>query len=147
MRTHTLLGATLILCGGIVVAGCGGGGCAVQGKVLLDGEPVSEGRIALRPKQPGPNARTVQAVVSEGQFQFIPAQGVVPGAYSVVITARRKTGQQLPPEEGSGEVLDRYEQYLPPKYNTRTELTADISGGTNDLLFELELPQGARRKR
>jgi hypothetical protein len=127
------------------VMGCGQGSCAVSGRVLLDGQPVADGRIALRPTLKTPGVRTVQAVIANGDFVFVQSQGIVPGNYSVVITARRKTGQLLPPEEGSGEVVDRYEQYLPAQYNTDTKLRCEIVGDTDDLLFELELPR-ARSK-
>ena len=129
------------------LSGCGGSGCDITGKVLIDGQPFSNGRIALRPVEKAPRSRTVQAVITDGEFHFLPAQKVLPGKYEVVITARRATGQQLPPEEGTTEVMPRYEQYLPAKYNTATELLAEITDRKSVLDFELEMPKtrGTRR--
>ena len=130
-----LSGLALILC--TMVCGCGGKACSVSGKVLWNGNPVPEGRIALRPKAAKLD-HTVQAVIENGEFNFVRQQGVVTGTYDVVITARRKTGQTIDPEEGSEEAVERYEQYLPAKYNTKTTLVEEISGDVEDLVFELK---------
>ncbi len=125
--------------------GCGKSSCAVSGTVLVDGQPLPDGRIAFRPAVETKGARTVQAVVDDGAYAFTKNQGIAPGKFSVVITGRRKTGTFLPQEEGSGEVIERYEQYLPANYNTNTELTADIVGDASDLDFDLKLSQRNRK--
>ncbi len=129
-----------------LLVGCGNSSCAVSGNVLVDGQPLPEGRIALRPATKAKGVRTVQAVIADGAYSFAKNQGISPGNYSVVITGRRKTGDALPPEEGSGEVIERYEQYLPARYNTNSELTANIISDSSDLNFELQLSSRKRRK-
>ncbi len=125
--------------------GCGRSACTVSGKVLVNGEPLPSGRIALRPKTTVKNVRTPQAVITDGEYSFSATQGIAPGEYSVVITGRRKTGESLPPEEGSGEVIQRYEQYLPAKYNTSTELTTTLVSNSSEVNFDLELPRAKQR--
>lgn len=121
----------------IAAIGCGDVNHVVSGKVLYGDQPVADGRIALRPKEKTVGSRTLQAVISDGGFNFSGAQKIAPGTYDVVITGRRKSGQSIPPEEGSGEVIDRYEQYLPARYNTHTELMLEVNGDKSDLIFEL----------
>lgn len=129
------------------LVGCSGGGCELAGTVTVDGVAVKEGRIALRPTEKSPDSRTVQAVITDGAFVFVPAQGVVPAKYDVVITARRKTGRTLPAEEGTNDDVARYEQYLPAKYNTATELSIAVEGDAEQIAFELELPKNRRASR
>lgn len=121
----------------IAVGGCSDVNHAVSGKVLYDDQPVADGRIALRPKEKSTSSRTLQAVISDGVFSFSGSQKVAPGIYDIVITGRRKSGQSIPAEEGSGEIIDRYEQYLPARYNTHTELIIEVDGDKSDLIFEL----------
>lgn len=146
MRSCRLLLAVVTIPWCSLLVGCGSSSCAISGDVLVDGQPLPDGRIALRPASEASGVRTVQAVVTDGAYSFTKNQGIAPGTYSVVITGRRKTGDALPPEEGSGEVIERYEQYLPARYNTNTELTANIVGDASDLNFELQLSQGGRRR-
>lgn len=134
-----------VLC--VLSMGCGSSSVAVSGKVLIDNEPLPEGRIALRPMTQSGNVRAVQTVITDGAYSFTKNQKIAPGNYSVVITGRRKSGHVIPPEEGSSEVIERYEQYLPAKYNIDTELTAQITGDSSDLDFELELPKSKRRRK
>lgn len=125
----------------LAAVGCDGGGYVIGGKVLYDDKPVTDGRIALRPQTEAAGARTVQTDITNGEFEFSSPQKILPGTYSVVITGRRKSGQSTLPEEGSGEVKNRYEQYLPSRYNTNTELVLEIIADKSDLLFELEPPR------
>jgi hypothetical protein len=137
MRTHLeCLGAILLG----AVLGCGQSPCSVSGKVLVNGAPVEDGRIALRPTTADSGTRTARTTIENGVFEFARAQGLQPGDYSVVITALRKTGKQLPPEAGSGEVLDQYEQFLPARYNTDTKLTCEVIEDSENLSFELKVP-------
>ncbi|MGI9430092.1 MAG: hypothetical protein ACR2NM_15640 [Bythopirellula sp.] len=120
--------------------GCGGGGCTVSGEVTLDGQPLSNGRIALRPAAKMAGFRPVSAEIDSGSFQFESSQKIVPGSYVVIVKAWRPTGKKLPIEEGASEPEDEYEQYLPLKYNTRSELAVELDGNKYDLTFELQMP-------
>ena len=68
----------------------------------------------------------------------------MPGKFRVEITASRKTGKQIPDpaammdtSEGNG-MIDQYEQYIPPRYNKRSELTVEVTDdGPNEFDFPL----------
>lgn len=129
----------MFICLAVIVAvGCGDVTHVISGKVLYNGQPVADGRIALRPKVKTDDSRTLQAVITDGSFNFSGSQKIASGTYDIVITGRRKSGQSILPEEGSGEVIDRYEQYLPARYNTHTELIIEVDADKSELLFELK---------
>jgi len=132
----------------IGLAGCGGPsntGCVVSGRVTLNGEPLPHGLIRFMPKQQSAGLQTVSASaeISEGAFSVPASSKLSKGSYQVAITAEKKTGRKISAEEGSTELADEFRQYLPLKYNSRTTLSAEITGDTDDLEFALEL----RRKR
>lgn len=128
---------TLTLLGLFLLCGCGDSDTVkrvpVSGTVTLDGEPLPEGEIVLRPAN-GPGA-TDGGKIENGAFSF----EVTPGSKSIEITAWREipgSYQQLE----TGESGSSREQYVPSEYNEKTTLTADIpeSGLESPLTFELK---------
>lgn len=116
-----------------VLVGCGGpdaGRASVSGKVTFDGEPVKMGQIAFDPQGQG---RMGIAQIVDGAFQMPPQQGPTPGKYTVRITADRPSGKpaQTTPEVSGRSVGESYEQYIPVKYNQRSELTVEIGAEPN----------------
>ena len=110
--------------------GCGGpdsGRASVSGKVTFDGEPVKAGQIAFEPQGPG---RMGIAQIVDGAYQMPPQQGPTPGKYTVRITADRPTGKTAP-DAGGRSGGETYEQYIPAKYNTRSELSVEIGAEPN----------------
>jgi hypothetical protein len=97
----------------------------VTGTVSWNAEPVSRGYITffsapLVPAGGGP--------IEDGQFKFLSK----PGKVSVQVTASRE-GKYDP-----GEKAIAREQYIPPKYNRDTTLTADVTlEGQNEFEFAL----------
>jgi hypothetical protein len=130
----SLAAAVWALCGG-----CGRSGperFAIGGQVTLDGVPIADGEILLRPDATtaGP---TAAATIENGTY-FIPAdRGPIAGNYSVVITAQRKTGKKVQSEMIGAATTDQYEQYVPIKYNDATTLAATIDRSRDDLDFAL----------
>ncbi|QDU40956.1 hypothetical protein Mal4_53190 [Maioricimonas rarisocia] len=133
MRLHL----TLSVLGLFFLCGCGGSDelqrVSVDGTVTLDGEPLPDGEIVLRPTdEPG---AADGGKIEEGSFSF----EATPGAKTVEITAWREipgSHEQLE----SGESGSSREQYVPQEYNEKTTLTADIpeSGLESPLTFELK---------
>jgi len=108
-----LLAASLAGCGGVV-----DDSVPISGSVTLDGAPLPSGTITFLPSDGvGPSAG---AQIAEGKYET----RAVPGPKQVTIVAQReKAGGTAAPNPHAGPPT---EQYLPAKYNTRTELKADV---------------------
>ena len=119
----------------LFVAGCGEGAAVtgkVKGKVLFEGQPVTEGVVNFFNKAEGTGAQA--ALDSAGNFVLeapIPA-----GNYVVYITPPR------PPDPVAGQSAPAPKDYanIPEKYRSEsnTLLTAEIEGGENDVSFEMK---------
>jgi hypothetical protein len=109
----------------------------VFGKLSLDGTPVPSGSISFIPdtNSTGPSAG---ALITDGNYQ-IKKMGPMPGKYRVQIQATHKTGKMI--EAGTpsppGTMIEEIKQYIPEKFNTRTELLVEIKAGRNTHNFEL----------
>ena len=79
----------------LLLAGCGpqSDRSSLEGTVTLNGQPLAEGSIALRPL-PGTRGPTAGGKIANGTFAILPAQGTFTGTFRVEITASRKTGKQ-----------------------------------------------------
>ena len=122
----------------VLLAGCGHttGRQALQGSVTLNGEPLPRGVIQFVPL-PGTDGPSAGGEIQDGQFSVEPDKGVLPGTFRVEITASRKTGEKMT-DRVSGEMTDAYGQFLPDRYNRKSELTAQVrSGGPNQFTFAL----------
>jgi len=114
------------------------GRLSLSGTVTIDGQPLSEGNIKFIPLS-GTSGPPSGTAVSAGRFAIDSAAGTFPGNFRVEITANRKTGRtiQRPPLNMP---VDEYEQYLPAKYNTNSELQVDVvAGQVNEFDFPLVL--------
>ncbi|QEG34328.1 carboxypeptidase-like regulatory domain-containing protein [Bythopirellula goksoeyrii] len=128
---------------GICLVGCGSDGATVSGRIAFDGEPIPEGTITFISAEDSTHESQIQAKIINGEFVV---ESLKPGNYNVAVRATRKTGQ-VPPEPGSTETVDRFEQYIPVNYNSRTELTAEIAGDIDNLNYELQSPPIRRGRR
>ena len=98
---------------------------AIEGTVTLDGRPLEKGYISFRPQlgTPGPAAG---AEILDGKFAIPAEGGTFGGTFRVEITASRKTGQKVM-DRFSGQPVDAYAQFIPAKYNSQTELQAEVN--------------------
>jgi len=127
LRVLLLLGAF-----GCFLPGCGGSGpLPVSGTVTLDGQPLPSGDILFEPVDG--TTSSDGGTIKDGKFSFTSK----PGKMKVKIVALREAPG--PPLKGAmGEPLPNTQQYLPAKYNTATELTAEVKkGGDNKFDFAL----------
>jgi len=108
---------------------------AVKGKVTVNSEPLQEGQLSFVPLDPslGPSAG---AAIINGEYKIDTAKGPPAGEYRVQINAFRKTGkktwdgmgdEQAP--AGKKAFVEEVEAFIPPKYNTDSELRATIKAG------------------
>lgn len=139
----TLIPLLLLAVGIVSCSGCGGhqsSGSKVSGRVSLNGQPLPDGMITFMPQTPAPGLRTVSAMIANGEFAVPAANSLMPGSYRVAVTAQKSTGRKIPAGEGSSEMVDDVEDYIPPKYNAATTLSVEITGDTSDLEFPLQIP-------
>lgn len=120
------------LMGGLLFfSGCGGsedplGRIAVTGTVTLDGQPVSNGTIRFAPMEGAKHATVAGATIIDGLYKIAQEQGLPPGTYKVVVSAPQSEGEAGDPmAPGYKEPVVR--ELVPARYNTQTELTAEIS--------------------
>lgn len=117
----------------LIALGCNSGDAgraSVSGKVTFDGQPVATGQIVFEPAGSG---RLGIAQIADGAYSMPPEQGPTPGKYMVRITADRPTGKMAAPLASTGgqAPTEVYEQYIPAKYNERSELRTDIGAEGN----------------
>lgn len=109
---------------------------SVEGNVTFDGSPVAEGTINFMPL-PGTDSPTAGATIRDGHFSIPADKGLKSGEFEVTVKAVRSTGKQVKNPE-SGEMMDEFEAFIPDRYNTKTELRAQVKPGEKNIVdFEL----------
>jgi hypothetical protein len=136
--------ASTLACGLLLLSliGCGKNGDsqrhAISGTVLLGGEPLRTGSISFEPASGKTNGG---AVIENGEYQIPQERGLVADTYRVRIncTVPRQTAQQPPPGKLPGPEDDRDPlELIPSKYNSATQLTAQITDeGPKEFDFSL----------
>ena len=115
----------------LVVSGCDSGDkrSAVSGTVSIDGNPLPEGQIVFEPQGSG---RMGVGLIADGRYSIPEDRGAFPGNYIVRITAERPSGKMVAPGayDADQTPVELTEQYLSPKYNTASELRAEVQPGT-----------------
>jgi hypothetical protein len=99
----------------------------VSGRVLIDGQPLTMGKIVFVPKGARPSAGSLD---EQGRFTltcYDGDDGVVPGTHQVMISAKEMISES------------KAKWFAPPKYaDFRTSgLSYEITESTDDLLVEL----------
>jgi hypothetical protein len=115
----------------LLLVGCGASDQrqVLSGTVTLDGKPLTQGQIVFEPRDAG---RMSMAQIDTGQYRLPAGYGLPPGEYVVRITSDRPTGKRVQPASYSEDQtpVELYEQFLPAKYNKRSELTVTVEPGT-----------------
>jgi hypothetical protein len=105
----------------IALAGCNPSGCRVtiQGNVTMDGTPLDKGTMTFFPAGSGVSSG---GSIDKGRY----TSELMPGQYVVQITANRETGKRIPSPYSGEPPAKEYEQYIPARYNTKSELTIEV---------------------
>jgi len=122
----------------LLLAGCGSSSdrTALEGAVTFDGEPLPKGSITFLP-QSGTSGPAAGGKIEDGRFEIDREGGTFVGTFAVKITATRKTGRKV--KTLIGTVVDGEEQYVPARYNSQSELTAEVTAeGPNRFEFALD---------
>ena len=139
--------AVILLAGVGLLSGCGRNSgperAMVRGQVTFDGAPVEQGTIVLLPaNSKGPSSG---GPIQKGEFLLPAESGPVPGDYRVEIRATKQegtvtvagvAGATTGPSAGSTE--PKIVMFIPDRYNTKSELTAKVAPGQNELTFPLK---------
>ncbi len=108
----------------------------IAGTVLLNDQPLKKGVITLFPSGEG---TTVGGEIIDGKFTLPRDRGPTPGKYRVEIVAFKPSGKKEFDVDLNAQV-DVEVQYLPPKYNTKSELECSVEkSGKNEFEFKLEM--------
>jgi hypothetical protein len=118
----------------------------VAGTVTMDDQPLPEALIQFTPT--GDTKLTGASVpIKDGQFSIPREDGLVPGTYKVFIshaevkqvTAKPKSKVKMPVSSIPSRTTEMGPEQIPARYNSKSELTAEIKpGGARDLKFELQ---------
>lgn len=113
---------------------------AVRGEVSFAGKPVERGHVVFLPQgnQPGASA---SAEIVGGKYELPRETGPSVGSHRVEILATRSAGKReagtpFPP----GTLVEVTEQFIPPRFNHQSVLTAEIASGDNVVDFALKAP-------
>ncbi len=118
----------VLVCFGVMASltACGGGGSdapdlgQVKGKITLDGAPLADASVSFMPEKVRASGATTD---SSGNYELIYIRdetGAAIGKHKVVVT----------------KLVDEKET-IPAKYNTESELSADVKAGSNEFNFDL----------
>jgi hypothetical protein len=123
------------------VGGCsrGGGLTEIGGTVSYDGQPVKKGTITfVAANGSGP---TAAATIVGGKYSLKVATGVK----TVRIEGYKVVGQRhYSPNNPNSPMVDVQEQFLPDRYNKKSELTREITPSLRTCDFVLEKSPVAR---
>lgn len=119
-------------------AGCGGtsGLVNVEGAVAYDNAPVEKGMITFTPTTEGKQVRFAE--IKQGRYEMKGELAPQPGTYSVVVEGLKKVSDPRVPDYAKDENGMVEKQYLPDKYNKKSELTIEIKEGQSQYDFNLE---------
>lgn len=121
----------LVLVTPLFLLGCGTRKPVVEGQITLDSVPIGKGAIQLIPVDG--KGQTGGTGVVDGRYRMEAS----PGNMKVIVNWPQANGKMMDPG-GSGQMVDRYVESVPPKYNDKSELTVTVKPGVNKHDFSLE---------
>lgn len=130
MKSVLMFGCVAILLAASI--GCGNSGTvSVNGEVTLDGKPVTEGNIQFTAVDG--YGRSAAAQIIDGRYSI----DAPPGKKRVEIFAMRTIEGKFDTTSNPGEKTPLREPYIPAKYNTKSELTFEVTDGSAEKDFQL----------
>lgn len=132
----------------IVVAIALAGGCAdeadpygrlaLSGKVTFEGQPLDQGLIDFLPAE-SPGGAGARARVRDGKYSIPSHEGVVPGAYRVVITSAEPVMSETPDGSPGHALPLPGKERIPPEFNTESQHTIEATT-YGDNHFDFTIP-------
>ncbi|MCR9210011.1 hypothetical protein [Rhodopirellula europaea] len=102
----------------------------VTGTVTFEGKPIDTGRIQFRTASE--ERRSFSAAIENGNYEI----ETLTGPMTVEVRASRLIEGKFD-KSNPDELTPAGEMYIPQKYNSRTELTADVPAGGDTIDFNL----------
>jgi hypothetical protein len=119
----------------LAAAGCGPSARTVSGTVTYEGTPIPSGQISFAPEDSGVGG---SGTIVNGHYTVT----LAPGRCKVLVTATKLV--KLPEgEKGMYGKTEEMRNYVPARYNTDTELKADI---TSSITLDFNLKSDAASK-
>jgi hypothetical protein len=142
---------TLMVGVALVAVGCGrgpGDRCAISGSVTLDEEPVDGGSIQISPLDSEQTSASGAMIVG-GHFAIPRESGLKPGKYRIrIYWADMESAKAVLTVLGGGnpgKQAPQVKERIPARYNTQSELTAEVrQGDANTFDFRLSKTQPPR---
>ena len=102
----------------------------IQGQVMLDGKPLSEGQVIFRPEDKA--LRAEGAAVKDGGFKIRVHKGPHRVEINAQVEETRNAGPNALPEAG---IVSR--SIIPPRYNEKSTLSFDVQSAQDKPAFDL----------
>jgi len=123
----------------VLLAACAGlAGCStapapqeIHGEITLDEQPVTDGRVRFTPQ--GDKAQSAEALIKDGKYTTT----LLAGNYKVEVFAPRKMGKRTDRPRGPGANISVVVETIPAKYNTESQLTAEVKPADHEIPFKL----------
>lgn len=115
----------LTMLGPCLLSGCGNPTATVSGEVTLDGKPLEDGIIVYDPSD-GKNT-AAQGKIEAGKYSVL----TVPSSATVKISAQRVVGKRPDSDAPNATLIEIWEEQIPERYNTETELKFEVQVGKN----------------
>jgi len=147
MTTMAFGGALAAICLACAVAmpGCGGADqgptrVVVSGKVAYQGQPVADGMVRFSPVE-GENLPRSGASIVGGAYRADAHGGVPAGTHRVEIEAFRPVSKpkSQPPADDLDVPETLRQQYLPAKFNRKTQLTITVPSDRRSMTHDFNL--------
>lgn len=114
------------------LCGCGGGSAEVSGTVTFDGHPVQTASLVFAPDGGG---NKEGAVATDGRF----TAKLPPGRYKIEVRASKAVGKRKQRGfDGKEEEIELTEEFIPARYNAKTELAETFTSGSNTVALDLK---------
>jgi hypothetical protein len=124
----------------ICLAGCSedlGNRQPIEGQVTLGGQPLDGGAIEFTPLEDTQEQTRSGAPITAGKYSIPRENGLLPGKYRVRITAGTEA-EPLPAGELPGPTGPGGKERVPPEFNIKSEIEANVTTGTN--MFNYDIP-------
>jgi hypothetical protein len=124
-----------VICLLALVAACSSRTSAtVHGKVTLDGAPLDDATVSFVPTAGGAR-QSAWTTIKNGEYAIAEKDGLGTGPFRVEIRALRPTGEKPNPNEPT---MVPSREIIPSRYNSGSELKAEIKPGKNAADFVLK---------